>query len=164
MQVTIMRLLCALIIVGGFFSTAFAQLTSSEVESMSKNADLIITGKVVEQNSSWNENQTRIYTLATIQVEEYLKGNNNSGAVVVSYPGGEVGEVGEMYSHMPRFEDNEEVLVFLKKDDNSTNYKVFHGEEGKINVIIDPKTGERVTTSNVQINSLKAQIKSYIND
>lgn len=164
MQVKIMRLLCALIIVGGFFSAAFAQLTSSEVESMSKNADLIITGKVTQQSSSWNEDNSRIYTLATIQVEEYLKGNNNSGPIVISYPGGEVGEVGEMYSHMPRFEDNEEVLVFLKKDDKSTNYKVFNGEEGKINVIVDPKTGEKVTTSNVQINSFKAQIKSYIND
>lgn len=164
MQVTIIRLLCALIIVGGFFSASFAQLTSSEVENMSKNADLIITGKVTQQSSSWNEDNTRIYTRATIQVEEYLKGNNNSGPIIVSYLGGEVGEVGEMYSHMPRFEDNEEVLVFLKKDDKSTNYKVFNGEEGKINVIIDPKTGEKVTTSNVQINTIKTQIKSYIND
>jgi hypothetical protein len=164
MQVTIIRLFCILIIVGGFLSTSFAQLTLSEVESMSKNADLIITGKVTQQNSSWNENKTRIYTQATIQVEEYLKGNNNSGPITVSYPGGEVGEVGEMYSHMPRFENNEEVLVFLKKDEKSTSYKVLNGEEGKINVIIDPKTGEKVTTSNVQINSIKAQIKSYIND
>ena len=164
MQVTIMRLLCVLIIAGGFFSASFTQTITSDVESMSKNADLIITGKVVEQNSSWNENNTRIYTQATIRVEEYLKGSNNSGLVIVSYLGGEVGDVGEMYSHMPRFENNEEVLVFLKKDDKSTNYKVFNGEEGKINVVMDPKTGEKVTTSNVQINSLKAQIKSYIND
>lgn len=164
MQVTIMRLFCVLIIVGGFLSAAFAQLTSPEVKSMSKNADLIITGKVVEQNSNWNENKTRIYTQATIQVEEYLKGSNNSGPVIVSYPGGEVGEVGEMYSHMPRFEDNEEVLVFLKRDDNSTNYKVLNGEEGKINVITDPQTGNKVTSSSVPVNSIKAQIKSYIND
>ena len=164
MQVTIIRLLSVLIIVGGFLSTAFAQLTSSEVKSMSKNADLIITGKIVEQNSNWNENKTRIYTQATIQVEEYLKGNNNSGPVTVSYLGGEVGEVGEMYSHMPRFEDQEEVLVFLKKDEKNTGYKVFNGENGKISVINDPKTGEKVTTSNVKINSIKAQIKSYIND
>lgn len=164
MQVTIMRLLCVLIIVGGFFAAAFAQLTSSDIERMSKNADIIITGKVTQQSSSWNENNTRIYTQATIQVEEYLKGSNNSGPVIVSYLGGEVGDVGEMYSHMPRFENNEEVLVFLKKDDKSTNYKVFNGEEGKINVVMDAKTGEKVTTSNVQINSLKAQIKSYIND
>ena len=164
MQVTIMNLFFAIVIVISFYSTSFAQLTSSGVENMSKNADLILTGNVVEQNSSWNENNTRIYTQATIQVEEYLKGNNNSGPVIVSYPGGEVGEVGELYSHMPRFEDNEEVLVFLKKDEKRTSYKVFNGEGGKINILTDPKTGEKVTTSNVQINSLKAQIKSYISD
>jgi hypothetical protein len=164
MQVTIMNLFYAMVIVFSFYSTSFAQLTSSDVESMSKNADLIITGKVVEQNSSWNENNTRIYTQATIHVEEYIKGSNNSGSIIVSYPGGEVGEVGELYSHMPRFENNEEVLVFLKKDDKNTNYKVVNGEEGKINVMVDPKTGEKVTTSNVQINTLKAQIKSYIKD
>jgi len=164
MQVTKMNLFYAMVIVVGFYSTSYAQLSSSEVESMSKNADLIITGKVTQQNSSWNENQTRIYTQATIQVEEYLKGNANGSSVIVAYPGGEVGDVGELYSHMPRFEDNEEVLVFLKKDDKSTSYKVFNGEAGKISVINDPQTGEKVTTSNVQINSLKAQIKSYIND
>ena len=162
MQVTIMRLLCVLIIVGGFFSAAFAQLTSSDVERMSKNADIIITGKVTQQSSSWNESNTRIYTQATIQVEEYLKGNSNGNSLNVIYPGGEVGDVGEMYSHMPRFVDQEEVLVFLQKDQSKSDYKVLYGEEGKISIIDDPKTGEKITTSNVRINSLKTQIKSYI--
>jgi len=131
---------------------------------MSKNADVIITGKVAEQNACWNENKTRIYTQATIQVEEYLKGSNNGNSLVITYPGGEVGEIGEMYSHMPRFEDNEEILVFLKKDKNSTDYKVYNGENGKMSVISDPQTGEKITTSNVKITSLKAQIKSYIKE
>jgi len=164
MQVTIMRLLCVLLIVGGFYSVSFSQLTSSEVESMSKNADLIITGKVMQQSSDWDETKTRIYTHATIQVEEYLKGSNTGSSIVVSYPGGEVGDIGELYSHTPKFENNEEVLVFLKKDKTGASYKVVNGEEGKFTVISDAKTGEKVTTSNVQINSLKAQIKSYIND
>ena len=164
MQVTIMNLFYALVIVVGFYFTSYAQFASSEIESMSKSADLIIIGRVVEQNSNWNESKTRIYTLATIQVEEYLKGSNNSQSVVVSYPGGEVGDVGELYSHMPKFEDQEEILVFLKKDEKSTSYEVFNGEAGKINVITDPRTGEKVTTSNVPVNSLKAQIKSYIID
>lgn len=164
MKIRFMRLTLIFIIISGFHLYTLPQTSQSEIKQLSKLSDLIITGKVTQQSSSWNEDNTRIYTQATIQVEECLKGNNNSGAVVVSYPGGEVGDVGELYSHMPRFEDNEEVLVFLKKDDKSTNYKVFNGEEGKINVIIDPKTGEKVTTSNVQINSIKAQIKSYIND
>ena len=164
MQMTIKHLFFAMIIAAGFYYASFAQSTSSEVESMSKNADVIITGKVAEQNASWNENKTRIYTQATIQVEEYLKGSNNGNSLVITYPGGEVGEIGEMYSHMPRFEDNEEILVFLKKDKNTTDYKVYNGENGKMSVISDPQTGEKITTSNVKINSLKAQIKSYINE
>jgi hypothetical protein len=157
-----MNLFYAMVIVFSFYSTSFAQLTSSDVESMSKNADVIITGKVTQQSASWNENKTRIYTQATIQVDEYLKGNSNGSSLVVIYPGGEVGDVGETYSHLPKFQDDEEVLVFLKKDEKSTNYKVFNGENGKISVLSDPQTGEKVTTSNLKVNSLKTQIKSYI--
>jgi len=164
MQVNITRLLCGLIIVCGMYYTTFAQQMAIELQVLSVGADVIITGKVVQQSSSWNEDNTRIYTKATIQVEEYLKGINNGNSITVTYPGGEVGEVGEMYSHMPRFIDNEEVLVFLKMDDKSSDYKVFNGENGKISVINDLKTGEKVTTSNVQINSLKAQIKNFVND
>jgi len=164
MQVTKRYLFDVLIIVCGLYFTSFAQQITTELKELSKGADVILTGKVTQQASSWNENKTRIYTQATIQVEEYLKGNNNGSSVTVTYPGGEVGDVGELYSHMPRFEDNEDVLVFLKKDENNTDYKVFNGEDGKISVINDPKTGEKITTSNVQINSLKAQIKNFIND
>jgi hypothetical protein len=164
MQVTNRQLLYILIVVVGYYLTSFAQVTSPEVESMSKNADLIVTGKVTQQNSSWNSDNTKIYTEATIQVEEYLKGNNNGNSVVVRYLGGEVGDVGELYSHMPRFEKEEEVLVFLKRDNSNADYKVFNGEDGKINVIVDPKTGEKVTSSSVPVSYLKAQIKSYIRD
>ena len=164
MKVPITRLLYGLILVCGIYYTTFAQQMAVELKDLSVGADVIITGKVTQQSSSWNDDNTRIYTRATIQVEEYLKGINNGGSIIVTYLGGEVGEVGEMYSHMPRFEDQEEVLVFLKKDKKNSGYKVFNGENGKIGVIDDPKTGEKVTASNVQINSLKAQIKNYVND
>jgi len=142
----------------------FAQQNSNEIKNLSMGADVIITGKVSQQTSSWNENHTRIYTSATIQVDEYLKGSNNGSPVVVRYLGGEVGDIGEQYSHMPRFEDKEEVLVFLKKDQKNSEYKVFSGEDGKFSIINDPKTGEKVTTSNVPLSSLKAKIKNYVND
>ncbi|MBE0571108.1 MAG: hypothetical protein IH618_06140 [Ignavibacteriaceae bacterium] len=164
MQIRIISWALVTVIISGFLFYGLAQTSQSELKNLSQNADVIITGKVTQQNSNWNENKTRIYTQATIQVDEYLKGGNTGNSIVVSYPGGEVGDVGELYSHMPRFEENEEVLVFLEKDDRSTDYKVLNGEQGKINVINDPKTGEKVTTSNVKINSLKTQIKNYIND
>jgi len=164
MKVPITRLLCGLILVCGMNYTTFAQQMAVELKDLSVGADVIITGKVTQQSSSWNDDNTRIYTKATIQVDEYLKGINNGSSITVTYLGGEVGDVGEMYSHMPRFQENEEVLVFLKKDNKNSEYKVFNGENGKISVIDDPKTGEKVTASNLQINSLKAQIKNYVND
>jgi len=148
-----------------FQFTLFAQFSQKEIsvlKSLSKGSDVIATGKVTKQKSSWNKNKTRIYTEATLMVDEFVKGNQNGGNIVVKYPGGEVGDVGELYTHMPRFENNEEVLVFLKKDTKDAAYKVFHGEEGKIKVLNDLKTGEKVTSSNVQIKYLKTQIKNYL--
>jgi hypothetical protein len=151
----------------GFQLTLLAQFSKkelSEIKKMSKGSDVIVTGKVTKQKSSWNSNKTRIFTEATLHVDEYIKGNKNGSSVVVTYPGGEVGSVGELYSHMPKFVNNEDVLVFLKKDKKGEGYKIFNGEEGKINVLSDSKTGEKVTSSNVRINYLKAQIKGYLNE
>lgn len=154
--------LFVLMIISGFYFTSLAQLSSSEIKILSEKADVILTGKVAQQTSSWNENKTRIYTHATIQVEDYIKGNNSGNTVTVTYPGGEVGDIGEMYSHMPSFENNEEVLLFLKKDSKNTSFKVINGEDGKITVTTDTKTGEKITSSKRHISSLTAQIKSYL--
>jgi len=164
MKIKLKNLLPVFIILFGFHSTCLAQQMTSNIESLSKEADLILTGMVVEQKSEWNKNRTKIFTHVTVEVDEYLKGANNQSRIVVSHLGGEVGDIGELYSHMPKFEDNEEVLVFLKKDEKNTHYKVLNGEEGKITIMSNPKTGEKVTTSNVRVNSLKTKIKSYIND
>jgi hypothetical protein len=97
-----------------------------------------------------------------LEVEEYLKGNNNNKTLVVTTPGGEVGEVGELYTHMPRFSKDEEVLLFVKKDKQETNYKVLNGEDGKMTLYTDKKTGEKITSSNKKISKLKNEIKNYV--
>lgn len=157
-------LLLVLVFICGFYITSFSQQHSADIKNLSKGADVVLTGKVVQQNSSWNEDKSRIYTSATIQVEEFLKGNTNEVSIVVTYLGGEVGDIGELYSHMPKFEDDEEILVFLKRDQRTSGYKIFNGEEGKLRIVYDKNTGEKVTTSNVRISSLKAQIKSHLLD
>ena len=133
------------------------------IDKLSKNADVILTGKVTKKLSAWNANKTRIYTKATLKVDDLLKGPNNGSTIDVVYPGGEIGEVGELYTHMPRFTEEEEVLVFLKKDHKKNEFKVLNGEDGKFTVIRDDKTKQKVTPSNVRIEALKKQIKEAIN-
>ncbi len=140
--------------------TILPQSDQAEVKALSRGADVILTGKVTKQKSEWAQNKSRIITKTTIQVDEYIKGNGTKGSVVINHPGGEVDGVGELYSHMPAFQNNEEVLLFLKKDNKSNDYKVFAGEDGKISLLKD-KSGEITTASRIPLSSLKAQIKSY---
>ena len=152
-------------ILSGFYFSSLAQLSSSGIKILSEKSDIILTGKVTKQTSSWNENKTRIYTHATIQVDDYIKGNNGRNSVSVIYPGGEVGDIGELYSHMPRLLrhwHNPIRILFLKKDSKNASFKVVNGEDGKISVTTDPKTGEKVTSSKRHLSSLTAQIKNYI--
>lgn len=156
-------LLSITLLLSGFSSILYSQQTDAKLKHLTINSDLIVTGKVFKQQSNWNKDKSRIFTEATIQVDEFLKGSSNGNSVVVTYPGGEIDGVGELYTHMPKFADNEDVLVFLKKDDSIKGFKVFDGQEGEIKILKDAKTGEKVTSSNVQISSIKEQIRSYLN-
>ena len=109
--------LCFILLI--FYLSALAQNEAKVIKNLSEKAELIVSGKVIQKKSSWNASKTRIYTKTTVEVEEYLKGNGNGNLVEITYPGGEVDDVGELYTHMPRFEYHEEVVVFLKKDQKS---------------------------------------------
>lgn len=140
----------------------YSQTSQPKIENLTKQADVILTGKVIEQKSEWNNNQTRISTQSTIQVDEYLKGNEINKTITITTPGGEVGEVGELYTHMPKFSKAEDVLLFVKKDKNNAAYKIVDGEDGKLTLYKDQKTGETITSFNKKISSLKQEIKNYV--
>jgi hypothetical protein len=152
------------VLISVFTISALAQSDSAVIKKLSNKADVILTGKVTQKESNWNESKTRIYTKATVEVDEVLKGNNNQNYVEIMYPGGEVGDVGELYTHMPKFDKDEEVLVFLKKDKRNDTYKVLNGESGKMTVMEDAKTREKITSSHIRIKDLKTKIKGFLKE
>ena len=141
---------------------AHSQTMQAEIKNLSKGADMIVTGKVVDQTSQWNSEKSRIYTNVTIQVDEFLKGTNNQNRIVITHLGGEVGDVGETYSHVPTFKDDEDVLVFLKKSDKDQTLRVFEGEGGKMTLHLDKISGEKVTSKNINASEIKKEIKNYV--
>ncbi len=151
------------LLIASFSTKTLPQSIQSKMQNLTEKSDVILEGKVVKQNSSWNQNKTRIFTEVTVQVDEYLKGSKGSKTLVVTTPGGEVGDVGELYTHMPKFSNDEQVLLFVKEDKKDKTLKVANGEEGKITLYNDKITGERVTSSNKKISTLKKEIKDYVN-
>ena len=144
--------------------SAFPQQTISKIEKLTVDADIILTGKVIQQKSIWNDNQSKIYTNVTIEVEEYLKGKSNNSKIIITYPGGEIGEVGELYSHMPEFKNDEEVLLFVKKNEKENTLVVLNGQDGKLTLSKDLNSGEKITSSNEKVSEIKKSIKQYINE
>lgn len=139
-----------------------SQSIHSELKNLSENADAILTGKVIEQKAEWNMDKTRIFTTVTIEVDEYLKGSNSQSRITVIHPGGEVGEVGEIYSHVPTFLNDENVLLFVKQNRNDMSFRVLEGEVGKISLAVDKLTGEKITANNKNISAYKKEIRSYL--
>ena len=121
-------------------------------------SELILEGTVSSRVSAWNEDHSRIYTNVTIVVKEYLKGATTEKSVVVRHLGGEVGEVGEIYSEIARFEDEEEVLVFLRRDNPDAPYRLIGGAQGKYQITLDEDTREQMVAKNRTLTDLKQEI------
>lgn len=160
---TISRMLFLItVLLFGIQNLPQAQSIQSDIKNLSQGADIIVTGKVVDQKAQWSSDNSRIYTQVTIQVDEYLKGSDNQDRIVITHLGGEVGSVGETYSHIPTFTDDENVLVFVKKSAKDESLSVFEGEEGKLTFYQNKKTGEKVTSNNIKASDIKKEIKGLV--
>jgi hypothetical protein len=131
-------------------------LTTKELTEQS---DVIAVGKVKTLNSEWNANRTRITTRVRIDVREFLKGGGADHALVVMTPGGEIGDVGEIYSGTARFRRDEEVVVFARKKSGG-DHEVTGGGEGKVLVHEEKTTGMKTVLKNVPLDDFRSQVMS----
>jgi len=134
-----------------------SQTKHVSMENLSKTADIVAVGKVTGTKSEWDQNKTRIFTLVTLQVSEYVKGGEGN-SLTITTPGGEVGDVGELYTHVPTFRPNEEVVVFLEKEAPG-RYRVAGGDQGKYNIEKDPQTGRLVVAGSHRLEDFTAAVK-----
>lgn len=136
---------------------ATAQEKMMTTDGLAKQADVVVLGKVAAMKSEWNRDKTRIYTRVTISVDEPLKGSSGS-SIEVLVPGGEIGRVGELYTHMPKFKKDEDVVVFAEKDRNG-RYRVVGGSEGKFKVEEDKRTGERIVSDGTPLSRFTEEVR-----
>lgn len=138
-----------------------AQVESTNLQKLTESSEIILLGKVTDTQSEWNENRDRIFTKVRIKADEFIKGNSSSGDIIITIPGGEVGDVGELYSDLPTFELKEEVLLFAKRD-KENNYVISNGLEGKFNISKVEKAGIKMNGNLTSIDNIKDKIKSII--
>lgn len=140
-------------------SSPFAQNAAQNLEKLTTSSELIIIGNVEKTESHWTDNKTSIVTKVSIKPTEFIKGRESS-ELIFTVPGGEIDDIGELYTHMPRFAKNEEVLLFMKQINH--NYQIIGGDSGKITFSRNEKDGRKMEMSREQIIVLKNSIKNYL--
>ena len=103
-----------------------------ELPELARSADLIVHGKVLRLQSRWSGDGRRILTDVEIQVTEALKGQAGP-TVLVTQPGGRVGDIGQKVSGLASFAAGEEVVVFLSRQ-GPQGYRVSGLAQGKYQV------------------------------
>jgi len=103
------------VVVGLFPGLAGAVMIKMSMEQKTAEADTIVMGAVINQESAWNDEHTAIYTDVTVEVEEVIKGSPG-GEVTFRCAGGIVGDIGMRTSNDPVFQDGEQVIIFLSTD------------------------------------------------
>jgi len=137
-----------------------AQTAHNNLENFVKRSEVIARGKVSQVKPEWDKEKSRILSKVSIDVSESYKGSE-TGKLVITHLGGEIGEVGELYSHEPQFTLDEEVLIFAKRDKDN-NLRVTRGYEGKLKITTDKTTGEKKIGASNSLNEFSSRIKSII--
>jgi hypothetical protein len=112
-------------------------------EDLANQAQTILTGKCTSIKSEWNEERTKIFTYITITPQSFVKYEGKPQTIIIKQPGGEVGDDGMLVDGVPVFEEGEEVLLFLQKDQKGT-YRTLGLSQGKFAIITDQGTGRKV--------------------
>lgn len=144
-----------------FPSLTSAQEQALKTEELTRQADLVVVGKVAGLKAGWNNDKSRIFTTVTLAVDQTLKGDAGTGSVTILVPGGEVDGVGELYSHTARFTKDEDVVVFAAKD-RTGDLRVTGGSEGKVAISRDVSSGRARVSDRMSLDEFKDRIKSAV--
>jgi hypothetical protein len=104
--------LLAALCVGTTAPTSATVLVPVDLPTMTREAGVIVHGRVVDVRGVLTVPHRTIESLVTLQVIESVKGAAGQ-AITFSVPGGQVGRFRRILVGAPEFRDGDEVIVFL---------------------------------------------------
>ncbi|WP_257456144.1 hypothetical protein [Archangium lipolyticum] len=163
-------------------SAGATTMLRADLPELARSADTIVHGTVRRMESRWSGDGRRIVTDVEIQVTETLKGQAG-GTVLVTQPGGRVGDIGQRVSGLASFTPGEEVVLFLERR-GTQSFRVAAMAQGKYKVqrsadgtramavpepigdtlLVDPDTRQPTTSSlqSLSLPELKASIRTAL--
>ncbi len=152
-------------------SSSLAVMTGLSTEELTRNSYIVVLGEVEDVESRWSEDGSGIYSIASIFIDEVIKGVVIQEKIAVEYEGGEIGDIGQRVSDVSSFKQGETVILFLGPDrvkDSGVVHNIVGKAQGKYSVNSDGiarKSGFSVISggdlidNNIHINELVDKIR-----
>jgi len=141
--------------------TVFSQTRELTTDEVTRSADVVAVAKVQALKSEWTADRSKIVTRVTLAVDQYIKGDAQGQSLTVIVPGGEIDGVGELYSHMATFRQDENVVVFASRNKQGT-YRVAAGSQGKFTIDRDKATGEQTVGRTRTLKEFTAAVRKAV--
>ncbi|MEK6300242.1 MAG: putative Ig domain-containing protein [Acidobacteriota bacterium] len=133
---------CALVLMlcGGLKTTLASTVVVPRDEEMVVESRAIVTGRVMELSTGLDASKGVVFTYVRLRIESVIKGQITESEVVLKEMGGETPELGTMIFGMPKFEEGQDVLVYLNTWPDGS-LRVHQGFLGKFNVTRNAASG-----------------------
>jgi hypothetical protein len=112
------------------------------LDALVNGSDIVAYARVAGSRPFWDTATGTIWTATQLAVLDAAKGQV-AGSLVVTEPGGVVGDVGHLFPGVPRFALNQEIVVFLYRAPGD-RLRVVGLWQGVYGVSVDSATGDRV--------------------
>ena len=87
------------------------------LETLSKDNEQIVQGRVIDIHSYWNDDHTFILTDVRVRPTRVLKGERGRGEITFTVLGGTVGEITTLVIASPDLVSGSDYLLFLNRED-----------------------------------------------
>jgi hypothetical protein len=138
-------LLLAIAIHGNVSATTLARMS---IEKMSRTAPLIVRARCAGNSTRWDAGE--IWTFSNFEVEETWRGSAPP-SIAVRMLGGRLGNLTSTVSGVPRFQSEEEVVLFLEPTTHG-DFSIVSWAQGTLRIRRDSRTGaENVTQDSASV-------------
>lgn len=131
---------------------AFATtLTRLDLDDLTAQSSAIVHGRIVASRTEWNAGGTAIFTVYTVSVNSYLKGQLGE-TFEIAEPGGSRDGITMTVASVPVFQPSQEVVLFIWTDPRGV-HQVIGFEQGALQVVTDPVTGAKSVDREIRLGS-----------
>jgi hypothetical protein len=129
-------------------SSSAATVAALTLDTLIQKSEYVVYGRAVGTRSFWDPATSTIWTETELVVLDGAKGRAGK-AIVITEPGGVLGDIAHLFPGMPRFVGGEEVVLFLYSAPGN-RIRVLGLRQGVYEVLRDRDSGERVVRPAVE--------------